>query len=320
MNTKTLNDDEIEDFDFLRREKAFDDCKEYLELIQVLDYYIDFFKSFSFSHNSFLLHIVKYEFTNIDTNVDLTDEKEFLRFFYEYRSTVESSRVVNLDKIFQNSKNCLFSIKSCIKYLNLSDAYTLFRKFKDDLFIAVFMLRMSNRTADDYKTSKDIKNWNKNVDLVFNWTENKLSHFYYSKPLELLLKDSNLVDLDNQIKFSNYFTSLTRKLNNYAHSNGVSFINDFNPIYNRDKTVLNLVHIKDNLEKSISILFIFIFYIDQSYLSSSDYLDYMSMGIKPPNNCQYYVAPYLQNFLNKTVSIHPELKKFLIKTTCMNIE
>ena len=52
--------------------------------------------------------------------------------------------------------------------------------------------------------------------------------------------------------------------------------------------------------------------IHSSLISSTDYVDYLDCGLEPPEDCQYIVAPFVQDFINKKVArLHPELKQYL---------
>ena len=54
--------------------------------------------------------------------------------------------------------------------------------------------------------------------------------------------------------------------------------------------------------------------IESPLLCSGDIEDYLDLGIEPPENCQYEIAPFIQEYINrKVVTIHPELKEFLQK-------
>jgi hypothetical protein len=41
-------------------------------------------------------------------------------------------------------------------------------------------------------------------------------------------------------------------------------------------------------------------------------IDYLDFDMQPPEDCQYQIAPFIQDYIdNKVVKIHPELKQFL---------
>ncbi len=61
--------------------------------------------------------------------------------------------------------------------------------------------------------------------------------------------------------------------------------------------------------------------INPPLISSSDYVDALTVGIEPEDGSQYYIAPFIQEFINDTVKkVNPELKKFLIDNVYMKFE
>ena len=52
--------------------------------------------------------------------------------------------------------------------------------------------------------------------------------------------------------------------------------------------------------------------IDSSLISSTDYIDQLESGLKPTENSQYCIAPFVQDFLDKyVIQLHPDLKQYL---------
>ncbi|MGF7233319.1 hypothetical protein, partial [Arachidicoccus sp.] len=46
---------------------------------------------------------------------------------------------------------------------------------------------------------------------------------------------------------------------------------------------------------------------------TTDYLDSLDCGCEPIDGSQYYVAPFVQDFIDlKIANLHPELKQYLI--------
>ena len=45
---------------------------------------------------------------------------------------------------------------------------------------------------------------------------------------------------------------------------------------------------------------------------SSDYIDNIEMGFEPPEDSQYWVAPFIKEYIDDNITkLHPELKSFL---------
>ena len=81
--------------------------------------------------------------------------------------------------------------------------------------------------------------------------------------------------------------------NNYIHKNGFKFINV------RGETYYNFMN---RYLKELLFIFKFnfklLFLLQGHILSSSDYVDYLDMGMTPPENSQYWVAPIFREYIH----------------------
>lgn len=118
-----------------------------------------------------------------------------------------------------------------------------------------------------------------------------------------MLTEYNLVE---------YWEVLRKRLNDYVHNNS-TFFSSYNYISARDKNLGK--HLKNiNIRTSyISSLFlVLLLMIESSLIASTDYIDHLECDMQPPEGSQYFVANFIQDFINKKVSkIHPELKEYL---------
>jgi hypothetical protein len=52
--------------------------------------------------------------------------------------------------------------------------------------------------------------------------------------------------------------------------------------------------------------------VESSLVSATDYIDHLDCNMEPPEESEYFVASFVQDFIDKKVSmIHPELKQYL---------
>ena len=105
------------------------------------------------------------------------------------------------------------------------------------------------------------------------------------------------------------------KQNNYVHNNGRSFLTDNEVSYNDNKrTAMLLRHVHEDITFVTSYFLTVLILIKPDYISSSDYIDFLDIGITPPNDCQYLVASIVQEYIDEfVVKIHPDLKAYLNK-------
>ncbi|NNG80790.1 hypothetical protein [Acinetobacter sp. ANC 5378] len=58
----------------------------------------------------------------------------------------------------------------------------------------------------------------------------------------------------------------------------------------------------------------YILYLNPHYMTSGDIFDYHDSGIKPPDNLQYEVAPFIQNIFDSLIKVEAPLIAKLIKS------
>mgnify|MGYP000709954217 FL=1 len=81
----------------------------------------------------------------------------------------------------------------------------------------------------------------------------------------------------------------------------------------------------DRLRVDLRDLFIlhvsYIFFLREWYMASSDYVDYLECGDTPPEDSQYWVAPFIQEIFNNCISnFRPDIANYLKKNLSMHLE
>ena len=130
--------------------------------------------------------------------------------------------------------------------------------------------------------------------------------------MKVLKQNDNINHILTEYNLQEYWETLRKRLNGYVHNNGTSFASH-NAISAFHKNLA--VHLKNiNIRTSyISSLFVvLLFMIEASLFSSTDYIDHLDCDMQPPENSQYFIASFVQDFIDKKVAkIHPELKQYL---------
>ncbi len=244
------------------------------------------------------------------------------------------------------ANHTLSSIFECSKRARFSDAFTLVRKFRDDLIQYLFIIftldGIQSLTEEEVKNyigdGMDSDNSMYIISLIYeilssgrrkkpqekaidSWLENTLSnddhsqdrkqYFGASKYISLLKKDEVIKECF-ELYFELLWTTIDRSLNNYVHSNGSQYIRSNLPghIYSQRKNmILQLTSIiRDLMVIFISLLIL----VKPTFIQSNDYIDYLEMGETPPDGSQYWISPIVQNFIDTDiVQLSPCLKKFL---------
>ena len=219
------------------------------------------------------------------------------------------------------------------------ESTTLIRKLRDDLLLFVYMFDVAKQRIafnEEDIESLDLKNsadfaasfanirFNPNLTdeekAVEAWLSNsvmqlpknikmKLSFENYMKVLK---QNANINKILTTYHLESYWETLRIKLNNYVHNNGRQFTSH-NLITPEDPNLeiyLNNVNIRTSYITTFFLVLITM--VDATLLSSTDMADYLDSGIDPPEDCQYGIASFIQEYVdNKVAKLHPELKEYL---------
>jgi hypothetical protein len=246
----------------------------------------------------------------------LDDCIEFYRLFSDLIMmfiTMGTSGIINIDTyVYSSMKGTLFSIKTLIKQGQINDAYALLRKFYDSVYINVYtMLYLDDHFRLEEFTVKQIQ----------DWLSGKQQLPAIRKISDYIRKSKKLEDLNNLLYKDKSYGELRDRCNDNAHYNFYQnvLLND-SQIYNpaRGKAL-------NALSADITKLFImhlsYIFSLSQHYMSSNDHLNYLEMGETPPDNSQYWVAPFIQNIFDKVIKTHrPDIADLILEKTDMHLK
>ena len=88
-------------------------------------------------------------------------------------------------------------------------------------------------------------------------------------------------------------------------------------VANRDEVLEQFsIDIKDLFILHIS----YLFYLNDHYMSSSDYVDFLDMGMQPPEGSQYYVAPFIQKIFDEILKkSRPDIAREIKEHTSMEL-
>lgn len=295
------------------REIEINETEEFKSFTEEIDYLIEFFKRFS-----------ELIFLNGRLISFFTHKKVFFLNTY----------------LIDSSSQTLRSIKSCCSIGSFSDANTLIRKLRDDLIQYVYILSIINSRKpfieDDLKNLKtdnpeefvnSFSNINMNNVLtddekaITAWFRNSVSNLKrpikkkleFENYMKTLKQNQNISQILDDYNLKNYWEVLRKKLNDYVHNNGVKFAAQ-NSVRKNDKYLeIHLKNINIRTSHISSFFIIVLLMVDSALISSTDYMDHINCDLKPPEDSQYLIAGFIQDFIDLKVSkIHPELKQYLI--------
>lgn len=216
-------------------------------------------------------------------------------------------------ELIDSTESTLKSIRILIDYGNFSDANVLIRKFRDDLFLYLYFLEVSNRY-----NHKAISKHDNNC---FDWMEGQLKDFKLTDILIFLMKNKEVEKVINKYKLRKVWDDIGMNLNNFVHANGLSYVQMNYANFNSTSIEKILKDVKFKIEYIVSIFVILIILIKPNLIAASDYVDAFDLGVQPKLGSQYFVAPFIQNYLDEhIVNLNPEIKKFIKDNVYMDID
>ncbi len=251
------------------------------EVFKKLDSYINFYESLSFGIMNWLSGATL-SFINIDT--------------YAYSSI----------------QGTLESIKIILQKGRINDSYALLRKYFDVTLINVYTnLYIKNNHSIDNIVVGQINNWVKGKETI---PEYRIISKY-------IKEDDSLRSVTSLLQKDNRYKEIRDRCNDHTHYNFYhNLLDNDNEIYLKDRIEKLDVLLKD-LNNIFVQHFAYIFTINEHYLMSSDYSDYMDVGMTPPDDCQYWVAPSIQEIFDKEIKLlRPDIAEVMKSETAMELE
>lgn len=241
------------------------------------------------------------EFIHLDESLaELRDFLNQLGYLAFGRDMLVFRRIGPVDGsvILDSATRTMESIRYCCLNANFADAYSLLRKYRDDLFYYVYLFAVSDDC--DLMQFVNIDELKDEEKKIWDWAHNKQKDLHIGYVLQVIASRPSVGAAVKKFNLKDSFINLGDKLNDYVHSNGRSFYNEsYERLSIREK-------IKDKCEEFceaatyITVVFIFLsVLINPLYIMSSDYVDYLDCGEIPPEGSQYWVAPFVLEFMNK---------------------
>jgi len=261
--------------------------------------------------------IYQAEFKNHKLFSKLKEMEEFydrLAFSTFTFKTMGTHTFWNIDSmIYDSIKGTLESIRNTAKNGRFNDSYSLLRKYYDSIMTNVYATQYlkDNFSIENFVVKK-IENW-------LNGTE-KLPEYRIMSTY--IRQSKNLVEI-NKLLFEkdNRYKEIRDRCNNHTHYNFFKYV----LLNNNTIHLVNRIKELDVLLNDIEQLFVmhltYTFYLNDAYMMSSDYMDYMDIGMTPEEGCQYNVAPFIQEIFNRFLTkMRPDIANLIKLNTSMRLE
>jgi hypothetical protein len=221
--------------------------------------------------------------------------------------------VLNIDTyVYSSMQGTLESIKDILINGRINDAYALLRKYYDAAIINIY----SNLYLDEHF---DIDNFV--VEKIENWLKGKEQLPNIRDMNNYIRKSEKVTNIYKLLHKDKRYSSLRNRCNDHTHYNFY-----YNVLLNDNKVYLeNRLAVLNRFSKDLEDIFIlhlsYLFYINEQYMMSSDYIDSLDCGVAPEKDSQYSVAPFIQEIFDSVIKINRMDLAIEIKSkTCMMLE
>lgn len=226
--------------------------------------------------------------------------------------------IVSGNIILDSATRTVESIRYCIMNCNFADAYTLLRKFRDDIFYYLYLFSVYNKNSNEYSYNCKM---DKHEENIYDWINNRQNNLYIGDVLKYIANNLDILKAVKKFNLKKSFDDLSDNLNNYVHSNGYLF---YNQSYYRLSQKEKIKELCDEFgQKLIYITIVFLFLlvlIKPISIMSYEYIDYLDFGDIPPKNSEYWVAPFVSEFFKKYKNmLDKNCISYLIENTKMEI-
>ena len=211
------------------------------------------------------------------------------------------------------------SIRYCCMNANFADAYTLLRKYRDDLFYYIYLSVVADKVdITQWVGINELKPDEKNI---WDWVHNRQQDLHIGEVLKTIAMHPSANEAVKRFGLQTSFNKLRDKLNDYVHSNGYRFYNE--PCVRMDarKKIANTCAEIEEIAVYITVVFGFLIaLVNPVLIMSYEYMDYLDAGEEPPEESKYMVAMFVSDFFAKHKAVLDEqCVDYLRESTMMQI-
>ncbi len=248
-------------------------------------------------------------FSSLQDYINFYKSLSFSIFDFITRGT---KAICNIDSyVFSSIQGTLESIRDILIQGHINDSYALLRKYYDSTIINIYT---NLYLSDKFNYESFI------VNKIDNWVHGKDKLPEYRVMSQYIRKSDKLSKINELLYKDTTYKSIRDRCNDHTHYNFFQ-----NMLYNDDEIYLkyrleSLNIFSKDLDNILVMHFSYLFYLNDHYMMSSDYIDSLECGITPEEGSQYYVAPFVQKIFNDVIKKNrSDLAKIIKSNTSMKL-
>jgi hypothetical protein len=205
-----------------------------------------------------------------------------------------TNTICNIDSyVYSSIQGTLESIRNVLNNGRINDAYALLRKYYDSAIINVY----SNLYLKEHFSIENFV-----VEKINNWLKGKEQLPKYRVMSKYIRSSDKVAAITNLLYVDDRYKKIRDRCNDHTH------YNFFHNVLLND----NEIHLDNRLQaldafsadvQDVLILHIsYLFFLNDHYMMSPDYLDSLECGMTPEPDSQCWVAPFIQEVFDDIVA------------------
>lgn len=215
---------------------------------------------------------------------------------FVFEGTGQRTILFSLDKVMTSLELTMGSVIVCCESACIADANTLVRKYRDDLFFYLYISVYKSLDKHSEKAKSMLTN-------ITKWLNNDLSNFHIDRVLKAIASAPQLSDAVMKYNLKESFQKIGAALNSYVHSNGYAYYNRNANAYRENELSAELRKLEEKVRYMTIIFLLLLVLCSPVSVMSTDYIDYLEVNETPPENSQYWVAPFVDQFIKENISL-----------------
>lgn len=228
-------------------------------------------------------------------------------------STQGTRSILNIDSyLYTSVKGTLESMTRVLENGRIGDAYALLRRYYDSSMINVYsnLYLKENFSLENFVVKQ-----------IQDWLGGKQQLPEFRGISNYIRSSQRLKDINGALYADARYKEIRERCNAFTHYNFFSnvLLND-NQVYLEHRPAA-LDGFSKDLDNVLVLHLAYLFYLNDHYMMSSDYVDYLEIGSTPPEGSQYLVAPFIQEMFDAAIKTNrPDIAKLIKETTAMQLE
>lgn len=227
--------------------------------------------------------------------------------------TMGTKAICNIDSyVFSSMQGTLTSISTILRDGKINDAYALLRKYYDSAIITIY----SNLYLEEHFSIENFV-----VLQIDNWLKGKEQLPEYRVMSNYIRNSSKVAEITECLFADNRYKQLRERCNDHTHYNFYHNVLLNDPEIHLPSRGKALNGFSEDLRDVVILHLAYLFFTNQHYMASSDYLDSLECGLTPEPDSQYWVAPFVQELFDEVVKKHrPDVAEKIMKHTCIQLK